>query len=163
KGTIAETMLELVSDKSVEWPILVTTADHALLDSTTIDEFCAGADGVDVTIGVVERSNLIRRFPDAKRTWLKFRGGAFTGANLFALNSPAVAPAIELWRSVEQDRKKAWRIVSVLGPHVLIAVALRLVSIDAVLAQLGARLGLTIRAVRLANPLAGIDVDKAED
>jgi GTP:adenosylcobinamide-phosphate guanylyltransferase len=163
KGTIAETMLGLISDRNVEWPLLVTTADHALLDAATVEEFCAGAAGSDIAIGVVERANLLRRFPDTKRTWLKFRGGAYTGANLFALRSPAVAPAIELWRSVEQDRKKALRIVSVLGPHVLIAVALRLVSIDAVLAQLGARLGLSIKAVRLSDPLAGIDVDKAED
>jgi GTP:adenosylcobinamide-phosphate guanylyltransferase len=163
KGTIAETILELLTDSSIEWPVLVTTADHALLDSATVDEFCTASKGAGIAIGVVERDTLIRRFPGAKRTWLRFRGGAYTGANLFALASPAVAPAVELWRSVEQDRKKALRIVSILGPHVLVAVALRLVSLDAVLAQLGARLGLSIRAVRLANPLAGIDVDKAED
>jgi len=163
KGTIAETILGLISDNSVEWPLLVTTADHALLNPATVDEFCDGAGGADIAIGVVERANLVRRFPDAKRTWLKFRGGAYTGANLFALRSGAVAPAIELWRSVEQDRKKAWRIVSVLGPHVLLAVALRLVTIDAVLARLGGRLRLSINAVRLSNPLAGIDVDKVED
>ena len=163
KGTIAETVLGLISDNCVEWPLLVTTADHALLDPATVDEFCDGADGADIAIGVVERATLLRRFPDAKRTWLKFRGGAYTGANLFALRSAAVAPAIELWRSVEQDRKKALRIVSVLGPHVLLAVALRLMSVDTILAQLGGRLGLSIKAARLSNPLAGIDVDKIED
>jgi len=163
KGTIAETMLGLMHDEQIEWPLLVTTADHALLDAATVDEFCVAASGADLAIAVVERANLLRRIPNAKRTWLKFRGGAYTGANLFALSSPAVAPAIELWRSVEQDRKKAWRIVSVLGPHVLAATALRLVSLDSVLAQLGSRLGLSMRAVRLANPLAGVDVDKTED
>lgn len=163
KGTIAETMLALIADSSLEWPLLVTTADHALLDAATIEEFCSGAAAADIAIGVVEQRNLMRRLPATKRTWLKFRGGAYTGANLFALHSPKVSRAIELWRSVEQDRKKAWRIVSVLGPHVLLAVALRLVSIDAVLAQLGGRLGLAIRAVRLSNPLAGVDVDKVED
>ena len=163
KGTIAETMLGLLQDDRVAWPLLVTTADHALLDPITVDEFCTQAEGADIAIGVVERANLMRRLPQSKRTWLKFAGGAYTGANLFALASPKVAPAIELWRSVEQDRKKAWRIVSVLGPHVLVAVALRLVTIDGVLAQLGSRLGLTIKAIRLSNPLAGVDVDKAED
>jgi hypothetical protein len=105
----------------------------------------------------------MRRLPETKRTWIRFRGGAYTGANLFSLRSPKVAPAVELWRSVEQDRKKSWRVVSILGPGVLVGVALRLVSLDAVLARLGARLGLSIKAVRLANPLAGVDVDKAED
>jgi hypothetical protein len=32
-----------------------------------------------------------------------------------------------------------------------------------VLAQLGGRLGLVLNAARLSNPLAGVDVDKAED
>ena len=162
-GTIAETMLGLLGDLGTSWPLLVTTADHALLDSTMIDEFCGAAGRTDIAIGVVERANLLRRLPNTQRTWLKFRGGAYTGANLFALRSPEVRPAIELWRSVEQDRKKAWRILSLLGPAVLLTVALRLVGLDEVLARLSGRLGLTVKAVQLSNPLAGVDVDKPED
>jgi len=160
--TIAETMLELCFDRETEWPLLVTTADHALLDTEIIDEFLAYAEG-DIAIGVVERATLMRRFPDAKRTWLRFRGGAYTGANLFALKSPKVAAAIELWRSVENDRKKGWRVVSLLGPVVLIGTLLRLLSIDGALGRTGRKLGLDVRAVRLSNPLAGVDVDKPED
>jgi GTP:adenosylcobinamide-phosphate guanylyltransferase len=163
QGTIAETMLRLIEDGSVEWPLLVTTADHALLDLATVEEFARESARADVAIGLVERANLLRRLPQTKRTWLKFRGGAYTGANLFALKSPAVRPAIELWRSVEQDRKKAWRVMSLLGPVTLLCVALRLVSLDQVLARLSRRLGLSVKAVRLSNALAGVDVDKAED
>jgi hypothetical protein len=163
QGTIAETMLGLNEDEDTEWPLLVTTADHALLDAGMVDEFAREAAGADIAIGLVERKNLLGRLPQTRRTWLKFRGGAYTGANLFALKSPAVRPAIELWRSVEQDRKKAWRVMSVLGPAVLLCVALRWVSLDEVLAQLSGRLGLDVKAVRLSNPLAGVDVDKSED
>lgn len=163
KGTIAETILGLIDDASVEWPLLVTTADHALLDRAMIEDFTEASDGTDVAIGVVERANLMRRLPATKRTWLAFRGGAYTGANLFALRSRKVAPAVELWRSVEQDRKKAWRVMSILGPLMLASVALRLASLDEVLGQIGGRLKLSLKAVRLSNPLAGIDVDKAED
>ena len=123
----------------------------------------ASAAGADVAIGVVERKSLLRRLPGTQRTWLKFRGGAYTGANLFALKSPEVRAAIKQWGAVEQDRKKAWRLMSLLGPAMLLTVALRLVSLDEVLAQLGGRLGLTLKAVKLTNPLAGVDVDKPED
>ena len=163
QGTIAETMLALINDKGMQWPLLVTTADHALLKPSMVDEFCEQARGADVGIGVVRRGPLMRRLPETRRTWLKFRGGAYTGANLFALSSPAVRPAVELWRSVEQDRKKAWRVISILGPGVLLSAALRLISLDEVLSQLGSRLGLRVKAVRLSNPLAGVDVDKPED
>ncbi|HXC74970.1 MAG TPA: 4-diphosphocytidyl-2C-methyl-D-erythritol synthase, partial [Sphingomicrobium sp.] len=162
-GTIAGTVLDLLDDPATQWPLLMTTADHALLDPATVDEFCNAAKAAGIAIGVVERANLLARLPQSQRTWLKFRGGAYTGANLFALRSPDVRPAIEQWRSVEQDRKKAWRILSLLGPAMLVLVALRLVSLDEVMVRLSARLGLTIRAVPLSNPLAGVDVDKAED
>jgi len=161
--TIAETMLQLLGNAGLQWPLLVTTADHALLDPATVDEFARGAEGADIAIGVVERKNLLRRLPRTDRTWLKFRGGAFTGANLFALKSSDVRPAIELWRKVEQDRKKARRVISLLGPVVLVLAALRLISLDQVMTRLGARLGFAVRAVSLSNPLAGVDVDKPAD
>ena len=161
-ATIASTMLALCFDRQTQWPLLVTTADHALLDCATVDEFCSAATG-DIAIGVVERRTLLERFPNTKRTWLRFRGGAYTGANLFALKSPKVAGAIELWRSVEGERKKGWRVVSLLGPYVLIGTLLRLLSIDGALGNVGRKLGLTITAVRLNNPVAGIDVDKPAD
>lgn len=163
RGTIAETMLEICNDPAIRWPLLVTTADHALLDTAIVDEFCEGAAGADLAVGVVEKDVLMRRFPNSERTWLKFRGGAYTGANLFALRSAKVTPAIELWRSVEQDRKKGWRVIASVGPLVLLGALLRLLSIDNVLARLGRKLGLTIKAVRLSNPVAGVDVDKPVD
>jgi GTP:adenosylcobinamide-phosphate guanylyltransferase len=161
--TIASTILALCAISDTHWPLLVTTADHALLDTATIDEFIAAAGNADIAIGMVERANLLRRLSQTQRTWLKFRGGAYTGANLFALSSPKVARAIEIWRSVEQDRKKAWRIISLLGPITLAMTALRLLSLDQVISSLSGRLGLAIRAVKLTNPLAGVDVDKPED
>lgn len=162
-GTIAETMLQLLDATDVKWPLLVTTADHALLTPSMVNEFCAASKSVDVTIGVVQQETLLRRLPNTERTWLKFRGGAYTGANLFALASPKARTTIELWRSVEQDRKKAWRVIALLGPATLVGAVLRMVSIDEVLRRLGGRLGLTLHAVRLSDPLAGVDVDKPAD
>lgn len=161
--TIAETMLSICDDAGTQWPLVVTTADHALLEPDIVEEFLRGAQDSDIAIGVVERANLIKRLPQSRRTWLRFRSGAYTGANLFALRSAAVRPAIELWRSVEQDRKKAWRIMSLLGPVLLFLVGLRVLSLEDVLDRLGARLGLGLKAVALSNPLAGVDVDKAAD
>ncbi|HZU52027.1 MAG TPA: NTP transferase domain-containing protein [Sphingomicrobium sp.] len=163
KDTIAETILALVDEPDLKWPLLVTTADHVLLTSSTIDDFCKQASASQVAIGVVVRRALLNRLPATRRTWLKFRGDAYTGANLFFLASPAVRPAIEVWRSVEQDRKKAWRVVSLTGPFVLLMAALRLITLDQLLSRLSDRLALKIRAIRLTDPLAGVDVDKPAD
>ena len=162
-GTIAQTLLGLIDDPAIAWPLLVTTADHALLEPAMIEQFTRGASKADIAVGVVEQRILLQRFQDAQRTWLKFRGGAFTGANLFALRSPKVAPGIRLWRSVEQDRKKGWRVIAMAGPLTLAGAVLRLLTIDGVIRRLGRKLGLNAKVVRLTNPLAGIDVDKPAD
>jgi GTP:adenosylcobinamide-phosphate guanylyltransferase len=160
-ATIAESLLALCRDPTVKWPIVVTTADHALLTPAMVAQICASDAGI--AIGVVTRAAVQRRLPKVRRTWLAFRGEQVTGANLFVLASPKVAPAIELWRSVEQDRKKVWRILSLLGPFMLTMAALRLLGLNEALDRLSVKLRLSITAVRLDDPLAGVDVDSVED
>lgn len=161
--TIAATLEALCFDPSVEWPLLVTTADHALLDPAMVDEFCARSEGAGIAIGLVERCAYLERLPQSQRTWLRFRGGAYSGANLFALGTPRVLPALELWRSVEQDRKKAWSLLWALGPLNFLAAALRLRTIHQILNRIGRRLGAKVEAVDLSDPLAAVDVDKLAD
>lgn len=162
-ATIADTIIALCKDPATKWPLLVTTADHALLDAGMIEEFAARADGADVAIGVVQKQRLEARLPGSDRTWLNFRGESVTGANLFWLGSARVEKAVELWRSVEQDRKKAWRLIALLGPVWLAMAAMRLAGLDDLVARLSVRLGLKVRIIRLTDPLAGIDVDSLAD
>lgn len=161
--TIAATMLALLDDPATGFPLLVVTADHALLTPQMVEEFIANGSGADLAIGVVERGALLKRLPQSKRTWIRFRGGAYTGANLFLLGSRNVRAAVELWRGVEQDRKKGWRLLAALGPAVLIGAVLRLRTLDETISALGRKFGLTIRAVELSDPLAAVDIDKEED
>ena len=162
-ATIAATLDAILADPGTRYPLLVTTADHALLDPAMIADFCAKAEGADVAIGLVEQRALMARLPKTQRTWLRFRSGAYSGANLFAFGGPGAAKAVALWRSVEQDRKKGWRMIAALGPAVLIGAVLRIRTLDQTLASVGRRLGISIRAVELANPLAAVDVDKPAD
>jgi GTP:adenosylcobinamide-phosphate guanylyltransferase len=163
RGTIAETIETLILNRTAQFPMLVTTADHALLDPQMIAEFIARAAGADLAIGVVERKALLARLPQSKRTWIAFRGGAYSGANLFAFGSIKALAAIEQWRSVEQDRKKGWRVLAALGPALLLGAALRVRTLDQSVAAIGRKLGMTARAVVLSNPLAGVDIDKPVD
>lgn len=145
------------------WPLFVTTADHPLLRPETISAFLAGAHGCDVAAGLVEERVVRRRFPDNRRTWLKFRGGRWTGANLFALNGPAACRALDLWAGVEQDRKKGWKLVARFGPWLLLRAATRTITLADAVAAGGRRFGFVAKAVALDDPLAAVDVDKAED
>jgi GTP:adenosylcobinamide-phosphate guanylyltransferase len=161
--SIAATLEAACADPATAWPLLVTTADHALLDGAMIDDFCSRSADADIAVAVVERRALLQRLPATRRTWIRFRGGAYSGANLYMLKSPRAASAIALWRSIEQDRKKGWRLLLAMGPALFLGSALRLLTLDGALRRIGARLGLDIRAVVMTNPLAAVDVDKQDD
>lgn len=162
-ATIAATIEAVLADPATRFPLLVTTADHALLSSAMVTQFIADAAGADLAIGVVERRALEARLPGSKRTWIGCRGGAYSGANLFAFGSPRAARAVALWRGVEQDRKKGWRMLFAFGPVLLMGAGLKLRTIDQSLAAIGRRLDLDLRCILMSDPLAAVDVDKPSD
>ena len=86
---IATSIHNVIGTDIAPWPVLVTTADNALLTGEILDHFFQAHDGQDVAVAVVERKTMLAAYPDARRTWLKFRGGAYSGANLFALHNDA--------------------------------------------------------------------------
>lgn len=163
RGTIAQTLAEQLADHATQFPVLVTTADHALLDPAMVAEFTARAKGADLAVAVVESRALLARFPHTKRTWIGFRGGRYSGANLFALGSPKVLPGISRWGAVEQDRKKGWRLLWALGPALLLGAVFKLRTIHDSAAAIGRKLGIDVRIVEMSDPLAAIDVDKPAD
>lgn len=144
-------------------PLLVTTADNALLTAAMIDHFLTQAAGHDVAAGAVERAVLLAAYPDSARTWLKFKNGWWSGANLFWFGGPNAKPLIDLWRGIEQDRKKGWKIIASFGPVLLLGAALRLVTGPEAVARAGRKLGLDAKLVAMPQAEACIDVDKPSD
>jgi GTP:adenosylcobinamide-phosphate guanylyltransferase len=143
-------------------PLLVTTADHPLLTVEMIDEFVRHADG-DVAVAMVERQTMLKQFPDAQRTWLRFSDGAWSGANLFALMTQKSSFALELWADAEQDRKKAWRLFLHFGLFLAIRALTRTIGLRQAMERAGKRLGLDAQLVPMSDPVAAIDVDKLSD
>ena len=164
RGSIAATVRKFAQGDLAPWPLFVTTADHVLLTPDTVAAFLGAVRAADdVAVGVVSRAVVRTRFPDNKRTWLRFGDGRYTGANLFALTRPRALEALGFWAEVEQDRKKGWRLVAKLGPGLLVRAWLGRVSLQGALDAAGARLGVRVRAVALDDALAAVDVDKPSD
>lgn len=147
------------------FPLLITTADHALLTPAMVDHICAASAGtdLDLAVGVTGSALLLRRYPQSRRTFLAFRDEGYSGSNLFALMTPAATAAVELWKRAEQQRKRPWRLAAVFGPALLLNYLLRRLTLDEALARISQRLGLTVAAVKMPFAEAAIDVDKPED
>jgi GTP:adenosylcobinamide-phosphate guanylyltransferase len=145
-------------------PILVTTADHVLLSHKMIDAMLDENEGGDVAIAMVERRLLLAHYPQSKRTWLKFRGGWWSGANLFWLaGGDRLMPLLEFWQEIEGNRKKGWRIILAFGPVLALGAMLRLWTIHEAVKRAGQRFGLTVSVIAMREAEACIDVDKPDD
>ncbi len=160
---IATSVHHVIGTDIAPWPVLVTTADNALLTAEILDCFFERHSGQDVAVAVVERKTMLAAYPDARRTWLKFRGGAYSGANLFALHNEAAKPAVAFWSSVEKDRKKGWKIFARFGPWLLLRALSRTISFKGAMSDAGRRMALRAEPIILPIAEAAIDVDKPDD
>jgi GTP:adenosylcobinamide-phosphate guanylyltransferase len=162
-ATIAATLLRICDDPATPFPLLVTAADHALLTPEMVEEALDGSEECDVSVAVVSKTNMLRRFPTAQRTWLRFGRELYSGANLFGLRTPHAGAAVERWRAIEQDRKKGWRVLMQLGLPLFLGAVLRVRNIHQTAVGLGKSLKIRIKVVEMSDPIAAIDVDKAAD
>jgi CTP:molybdopterin cytidylyltransferase MocA len=151
-------------DGEAPFPVLLTTADHPLLTPAMIAELVDGVPrAADVGV-LVARDSVIRRgYPETRRTYLRFADAAVSGCNLFVLATPGARRAVELWRRLEDDRKRPWRMARSLGPTVLVRFVLRRLTLSGAAAALGRRAGVRAAVVESRFAEAAIDVDKPED
>ncbi len=145
-------------------PLLVTTADHALLQGEWVTQFIADLpQGADIGVALAPRKAVEAAVPGSQRTYLKFADGEWSGCNLFLLATPDAAHAIEAWRSVEANRKRPWRIAARLGFSTLWDYWRGKLTLDQAIIRLGERLGVQARLVPAKDGLAAVDVDKPQD
>ena len=162
-------VLRAMEEQGVAPPLLVTTADHALLRPEMVRHVLAGAEesGADLAIALARREVVLARHPRAARTWLPLGRDRVTSCNLFAVRTQKARKAIAFWRRAEKNRKRPWKIAAAFGPGALLRLAWLVLSgrgdARAVLRMLSARLGLAAAPVFMPWAEAAVDVDKPED
>ena len=146
-------------------PVLLTTADHALLSTRMVDYFCSRgrATDCDVVVGVALHETVKAAYPQTHRTAVHLQDGAYCGCNLFAFLTPQARLAADFWRKVETRRKKPLRMISVLGWATVLRYLLGHLSLAKALDRVSQRMGIKAGAVVMPFPEAAIDVDSPDD
>jgi GTP:adenosylcobinamide-phosphate guanylyltransferase len=149
-----------------QWPVLVTTADHALLRGDMVDYFLthAAALDCDVAVAVTPLATVLERFAGTTRTAIRLKGGPYCGSNLFAFLTPQGAKVAQYWRGMEEARKRPRQVVArALGPVATVRYLLGALTLEHALAQLSRVLGARVGAVVMPFAEAAVDVDSASD
>ncbi|MEE8255064.1 MAG: nucleotidyltransferase family protein [Nitrosomonadaceae bacterium] len=147
-------------------PVLLTTADHALLTPEIVQYFLRESSKADsdATVGLVKHENIIAAFPGTKRTVIRFRDGDFCGCNLYTFLNHHGRDLVSFWRRAEDLRKHPWRLVGeILGPMAILLYLLRISTLNQALNAVSAKAGVRSQAVIMPYAQAGVDVDKVED
>ncbi len=148
-----------------ETKVLLTTADHALLQPEMAAYFCRQAvkSRRDLAIGFEDYRLLRQSYPESRRTVTRLRDGEFCSCNLFAFLTPQSRQAAVFWQQVEQERKKPLRLLRLCGWGTVLSFLLGRLTLERALEKLAGKAGLTAGAVMMPFSTAAIDVDKLED
>lgn len=161
----ARSALAALDELGWQSPTLVTTADHALLDGPILSYFQeqALASEAPVAVGLVSRSTIRARFPGSQRTFIPFRGEAYSGANLFAVRGEEARAAALFWQRAEALRKHPMKLARVFGWGSLALFALRRLDLEAAFERGSRIIGARIAPVAIPYAEAAVDVDRIAD
>lgn len=163
-GSPSASVLAAMAEVQNPRPLLLTAADHPLLRRDMVEYLISHADPkADAVAAVVAQDTIEAAYPETQRTYMRFRGFSFSGANLFLLRGPAAAGVVAFWRHVEANRKSPLRLLSALGPMTVLRFLSGRLDLARALHQLGRKCGAELSVVALPYAEAAIDVDKPED
>jgi len=161
----AASVADFIEASASAGPLLVTTADHALLTAQMLSHFWAEAlsSGAEVAVGVVSETLFRASYPHLRRTFVRLGSQGFSGANLFALIDHKAASVARFWSSVERYRKRPVRLIGQFGLRNLLRYALGRFDADTAVSEVSRILGVRVALIQMPFAECAIDVDKPAD
>lgn len=160
---LSESIAAIAGTAVAPWPLLITRAEHPLLSRVIIETFMRRALDTDVAVGVVEHDTLLAAYPAARHGWVTFAKGAYSSANLFALNAPPARSALDIWQALERHRTQRWRLVMRYGFVLAARAYTRTMTLSDAIDHAAQRGRFRARAVSIPVAEAALAVDSAAD
>ncbi|WP_313441134.1 NTP transferase domain-containing protein [Novosphingobium sp.] len=157
RGDIAESVRAAAEDW--DGPLLVTTADHALLSAESVDAMAEMLEGCDIAFALARRAAVEAAHPKALRNYIALRDGDFATCDLYGMASARFVDAVDVFRGAGIGGRESSRILRAIGLAGLVMIKLGLESLSGAVVRASRRLGLRVRAVIMADGTQAIDVD----
>lgn len=145
-------------------PLLTTTADHPLLTPAMVSHMVQMTPPeAEFGVGLAAAELVTAAYPNAIRTFYRFKRERFSGCNLFLARGRNARRVTEYWQRMERHRKKPWRLVWEIGPLTLLRMVSGQLSLEDAFQHVSRLTGAFICPVLLPFAEAPIDVDKPAD
>lgn len=164
-STAPGSVLAALESDATHWPVLVTTADHALLTPEIVACFLeqAAASEADLAVGLASRQTITAELPTTQRTYLKFSDVEVSGCNLFAINTAQGLNFVRFWQQADRNRKKPWKLIGAFGFGALTQWLSGRLSLQGAFELASEKLEAKAVPILLPFATAAVDVDKPED
>ena len=146
-------------------PLVITTGDNALHTAGMVRYFCDSLDGVteDGAIGLTPASYVLEKYPEGNRAFHRFRDGAFSSCNLYALLTPQALEGPKVFNSGGQFGKKPRRLIGAFGLFAFLLYKSRLFTLRTVLKALSRTVNVRTAPILMPFAEGPIDVDRQVD
>ena len=109
---------------------------------------------------VITQQIMEARFPNANRSFVRFKDVAVCGGDLNAVDKTLFASESPLWQKLTGARKHPLQQAGMIGLDTLLLVALRLITLEAAVKRVCRRLNLDAKALLCPYAEMGMDADK---
>jgi len=164
-GNVVDNFLAAVEVLGHSDRVLVVSGDVPLITADAIDDYlakCEPFDG-DLYYPIATKQSVEAKFPGVQRTYMRLRGGTFTGGNIGLVNPAAIIANRSLMESVFELRKSPLGLVRILGLGFIVKFFFRRLTVDELEDKVSQLINGKGRAVVVAYPEIGFDVDKPAD
>ena len=146
-------------------PLVITTGDNALHTAEMVRYFCDALDGVseDGAIGLTPASFVLDKYPEGNRAFHRFRDGAYSSCNIYALLTPQALEGPKVFNSGGQFGKKPKRLIGAFGLFAFLLYKSRLFTLKTVLKALSRTVGVRTAPILMPFAEGPIDVDRQVD
>jgi len=160
-GSIMDNVVRAQGALAARDPVLVVASDIPLLTPAAVEAFLAAcaANGADFYYAIVPQEAMVRVFPGARKTFVRVTDGTFTGGSVMLVNPVVIDRVRDFVERVIAARKKPWMLAQLFGWSIVMKFASGRLSIAEMEAKVRELLGITARAVIIADPVLALDVD----
>lgn len=141
------------------YPVLITTADNALLTPQAITSMLNTRPGADALVALARKEQIIAAHPTGKNRYYEFRNGGFSNCNLFLLRGPRAIRAAEAFRTGGQFLKTRGRMLKAFGLLSALMYRSGWFTVETMFERVSSRLGVDVRPVIFDDGRLAIDVD----
>ena len=145
--------------------LLLLTSDIPLITPEAIDEFLRICTKRKAYIGypLITKENIMKKFPETKRTYIKMKEGIFCGGNITFFKPDVFFQNKKLIKELFENRKSTWKYAKILGLKFILKFLFKTLTIEEIEKRLTDIIGYNSIAVMVSYPEIMIDLDKLSD